>query len=191
MLASKTKISGVTLIELLIGISLVALLLSLALPGYQQWIQNLQIRTAAEAIQNGLQLARTEAVRRNAAVSLTLTNATRISDWTVGCVAATADCPASIQSRSGVEGSANARVGTNTTGTTFATTLVSVTAPAITFNSLGRVSSPALGGNNFRIDVTNAVLASARRLSIVVSPGGQIRLCDPALSLTSNPQGCA
>lgn len=191
MLASKTKISGVTLIELLIGISLVALLLSFAMPSYQQWIQNLQIRTAAESIQNGLQLARTEAIRRNAAVSLTLTSATRVSDWTVGCVAATADCLASIQSRNGGEGSANARIGTDIAGAAFATAITTVAAPAITFNSFGRVSSPVLGGNNFRIDVTNAVLASARRLSVVVSPGGQIRLCDPALSLASNPQGCA
>ena len=56
---------GFTLVELMIGIAIVGLSLVMAAPSFSSWIQSTQIRTAAEAVQNGLQLARGEAVRRN------------------------------------------------------------------------------------------------------------------------------
>ena len=59
--------------ELLIGIAIIGILLALAAPNFAVWIQNSKIRTAAESIQNGLQLARAEAVRRNAQVRFQLT----------------------------------------------------------------------------------------------------------------------
>ncbi|MBI2509431.1 MAG: prepilin-type N-terminal cleavage/methylation domain-containing protein, partial [Betaproteobacteria bacterium] len=57
---------GFTLIELMVGIAIVGILIMIALPNFTIWIQNTQIRAGAEGILSGLQLARTEAVRRNA-----------------------------------------------------------------------------------------------------------------------------
>lgn len=191
---------GVTLVELVIGIAIVGMLLIMGLPSFGTWLQNSQIRTAAESIQNGLQLARAEAVRRNATVRFDLTDAGGAASWSVGCVSVTATCPYPIQSKSGAEGTGNARVGIGTTtppspvpATQYDAALAAGAglAAGVSFNSMGRVPAANIGTDITRIDITNAASSTARRLVLVVSSGGLIRLCDPALSLASNPQGCS
>src|SRR3546814_614871 len=75
----------VTRIELLLGIAVVSVLLATGVRMFGAWIQNTQIRIAAESIQNGVQLARNEAVKRNANVRFELTSATGVPVWRV-CV---------------------------------------------------------------------------------------------------------
>lgn len=188
------------MIELMIGLIILAILLSAGLPAFSLWIQNTQNRTAAESLLNGLQLARTEAVRRNADVRFNLTDASGLIAWTVGCVSATANCPATIQSRSGSEGTSNARAGIDTAAipspapaAQFSTAIAGGTGlPAgVTFTGLGRVPSANIGTDITRIDITNASVPSARRLVVTIGAGGAIRMCDPALSLSTNPQGCS
>lgn len=200
MLILISKQEGVSLIELMIGLAILAILLSAGLPAFSLWIQNTQNRTAAESLLNGLQLARTEAVRRNTNVRFDLTDATGLIAWNVGCVSATANCPATIQNRSGSEGTSNARVGIDTTAipvpapaTQFSTAIAGGTgSPAgVTFDGMGRVPSANIGTDITRIDITNASEASARRLVVTIGAGGTIRMCDPALSLSANPQGCS
>ena len=77
---------GVTLIELLIAIAIVAILAGIAVPNFTTWLQNTQIRTATEAVKNGLQLARAEAIRRNEPVNFVLSSVTG-TNWTVSTVA--------------------------------------------------------------------------------------------------------
>lgn len=193
---------GASLVELMIGIAIVAILLTLGIPGFSAWIQNTQVRTAAESVQNGLQLARAEAVRRNTDVQFAQTGA----DWTVGCATATADCPATIQTRSGAEGSANAVVTSSEVLSSGLTAGTAVFAGTVIFNGLGRVNPTSLGaGNNASFHVTNiqdnCVACAAgstwsdcptthgqmRCLRVVVSTGGQIRMCDPALAGPNDP----
>ena len=52
-----------------------AILLMLAVPSFSQWVRNNQIRSAAENLQNGLRLARTQAMTSNRQVVFSLTNA--------------------------------------------------------------------------------------------------------------------
>jgi len=68
MLSNRMRQSGVTLIELLVAISIVATLMFLALPNMATWLNNSQIRTTAETLLAGINVARTEALRRNAVV---------------------------------------------------------------------------------------------------------------------------
>lgn len=193
------KQNGVTLIELMIGIAIVSLLMVVGVPSFSLWIQNTQTRTAAESIQNGLQIARTEAVRRNMNVRFSLADASGAVAWSVDCVNVTADCPAGIQSRSGGEGGVNARAGVSVAALPspipvghFNTALASGAGlPAgVTFDGIGRVPIANVGTDIARIDVTN-VKAGVRRMVIVIGTGGQTRMCDPAIALATNPQGCS
>lgn len=185
---------GLTLIELMIGMAIMALLLLAGLPSFSVWIQNTQVRSAAESIQNGLQTTRNEAVRRNKNVRFSLTNSTGLVAWTVGCVTVAADCPATIQTRPIAEAGANARVGISTAvqvaadyGTPLAAGAGLSSGGGATFNNLGGIAN--IGSDVTRIDITH-VTAGARRLVVVVGNGGLIKMCDPALSLAVNPQGC-
>lgn len=193
------KQSGVSLIELLVAISVLGVLLGLAMPHFAQMIQDAQNRTAAESLLNGLQLARTEALRRSTQVRFSLTDKDGKVAWTVGCLNANI-CPASIQQYVPEEGGSNARVGVtinalprplkpDTFGTPLAAGEGLDNLAFVTFDGFGRVSSAA-GTEISRIDVTNAKSSSARRYVVTVGAGGQIRMCDPDSRLNGTPQGC-
>jgi type IV fimbrial biogenesis protein FimT len=64
---------GFSLIELVVGLGIVAFVLAMAVPSFSAWSQNMQIRNAAESISNGLQYARAEALKRNTTVRFNLT----------------------------------------------------------------------------------------------------------------------
>lgn len=165
--------SGVTLIELMIGIALLALLLFVGVESYRNWIQNTQVRTAAEAILNGLQLARGEAVRRNANVQIALSGGT---GWTVS-VAGTSEV---IQAKTDGEGGENAKLTVTPAGAT-----------TVTFNGLGRVVTNLDGSPSVsRVEVSSLALADAETHKLQVRVGvGDIRMCDPQLS-APDPRAC-
>lgn len=77
----QTKLSGFTLVELLITIIIVAILTSLAIPSFREFIAGQRIRTASFDIMATLVLARSEAIKRN--TNVTITPATGV-DWTTG-----------------------------------------------------------------------------------------------------------
>jgi type IV fimbrial biogenesis protein FimT len=193
-----------TMIELMVGITIVAILFALTAPSFSTWIQNTHIRTGAEALQNGLMLARAEAVRRNTTVRFQLTStldnscalSTTGTNWVVSqddptgaCASAIPDpsntsppAPRLIQVRAGAEGSRNA--------------LVAADQSTVVYNGLGRVTPVPAG--NVNINITNpiggACLADTtpgpmRCLRVVVSPGGQVRMCDPMFA-SPDPRGC-
>jgi type IV fimbrial biogenesis protein FimT len=198
----------------MIGIAIMAILLGLAVPSFQTWFQNIQIRNAAESITNGLQRARAEAVARNTtAVRFQLTNNLSNScalsivntNWVVSqdnpanaCDSAASDtvAPRLIQTRAASEGSLNA-VAASATLKADGTAATAVFDGSITFDGLGRVTAPAGDAAMVTIDVSNPTGGSCataagpmRCLRIEISvPGGQARMCDPAKPATS-PQGC-
>lgn len=176
MMNRHAKTSGVTLIELMIAITVLALLLTLGVPGYTQWIHNTQIRTAAEAAVNGIQTARAEAIRRNANVEV-LFNALPGSSWQVNVAGG-----ANLQTQSGAEGSGSASVAVLPAGAT-----------RVTFDGLGRVVIPNPADNSVplnQLDVTSTAAAANRPLRITVGIGGSARMCDPAVSTSTDPRKC-
>jgi type IV fimbrial biogenesis protein FimT len=176
--------AGFSLIELLIGIVVMGILLALGLPAFTTWLQSAQIRTAAESIQNGLQFARSEAVRLNAtaAAPVIFTLNGPDSTWTVISGAQT------LQQRSGAEGSRNAVVSWLNPAPTVATLPVS-----ISFNGLGQTD---LTGSAW-IQITNptggtcgTATGNVRCLNITVSTSGQVKMCDPQVSAAGDSRTC-
>lgn len=163
---------GFTLIELMIAIAVIGISLTFAIPAYRTWIQNTQIRNGAEAILNGIQLARGEAVQRNTNIQFVLGNK---ADWTVQTEAGTA-----IQNRTSQDGSPNITV-----------TVTPVGATTITFNAFGRVQN--LNAIT-RIDVDSSILDAdtSREMRVTIGSGGSIRMCDPNLTTSSpnDPRAC-
>lgn len=167
---------GFGLIEMLVTISLIAIVASIAVPSFNDFIANSQIRTVAESVRNGLQLARTEAVKRNAMVSYTLNNNT---SWVVGCTTVTANCPATIQSKPAKESAAGNISVTKTGGN------------SVRFTSLG-TTDPGGAGQMTRVDIDSSSLAAAisKNLRINIGAGGSVRLCDPNILVTTDPRFC-
>jgi type IV fimbrial biogenesis protein FimT len=192
MLASATKAAhrGFSLIEIMVAIAILGIVMAVGLPSFQSWIRNTQIRTMGESIQNGLRLARAEAVRRNQNVEFVLVttdpptaaNAADVGDvngqsWVVRVPAVGATPAVFIQGWGRSEGARN----------------VQITSPApaavYRFNSFGRLVAPAAAPT---LAITDPTLSAsqARPLNVVVTTGGTIRMCDPHLALATNPQGC-
>jgi type IV fimbrial biogenesis protein FimT len=195
MLRSPARQGGMTIVEIMVAIGIVAMVLALAGPSARNWIQNTQIRSGAESILGGVKQARFEAIKRNAMVAFELTDPSSTA-WHVCLFDPVADACAAAQpdlAAGGTEGSQNARVGIETTFTSYATPLAagSNVPSLVAFDSFGRVA-PASPTNIARIEVRNPSLATGeeRRLAIGIGITGQVVMCDPQLSKASNPQGC-
>jgi type IV fimbrial biogenesis protein FimT len=195
---------GFTLIELMVTLTLLALLLMLAVPSFTEWVRNNQIRATAESLQNGLRAAKGKATNLNRQVVFVTTNATPAQDalgsanglnWYVQYVPRLAgENPADVAAGFFLEGGnfASGANGITVTG-----------GPAsICFNSIGRMvanatpsTSPnipacAVAGNVvFEVYRTGALAGQDRKLNVTVSTAGQIRICDPARPAGS-PDAC-
>lgn len=167
---------GFSLIELLITIVIAAILMALAAPSFQSILANAQIRTAAQALHDGLQFARVEAIRRNGRVIFSKETQ---SGWTVSFESD----GSTLQARPYTEGSAAATV-----------TVTPSAATKVTFNGLGRVVANTDATSSIAqldVDVPTSVLSADRsqELRITVSTGGSIRLCDPN-AVTGTGRAC-
>lgn len=165
--------AGFSLVELMVGIAILAVTMTLAIPSYSVWMQNTRIRTAAESIQNGLQLARAEAVQRNTKIEFLLDGTH--SGWSVGCKDPAGDCPAEIQSHPASEGSS----------VDITVTTTPVDSDSLVFNRFGRISTDATDPKPFiQMDINSSKLSvtDARPLRVTIGVGGNARLCDPAAS---------
>lgn len=183
---TRQYVAGLSLIELAITLVVLALLLVIGAPSISEWLQNAQIRTGSESILSGLQTARNEAVRRNTNVEFRLTNPATAggTGWTV----ILANTGEQIQAAANSEGARNA-IATPTPND----------AAAVTFNGFGR--TPAAPNNvnltdgstlMTQIDIDSSVLSAAksRELRILISSGGQIHMCEPAVTEATDPRKC-
>jgi type IV fimbrial biogenesis protein FimT len=188
---------GFSLIEILIALAILGMLMALVAPSTATWIQNLQLRNAAESVASGVQLARIEALKRNTLVSFQMTDATSTA-WTV-CIynpvldSCSTAAGSVLASKSASEASPSAQIGIDTSLSDPTVPLAGGAGlPAqLTVDSFGRLAATA-PNNVMRVDVRNPNLAAAdeRRMVIFINLGGQVRMCDPKLSKAVNPQGC-
>ena len=182
MIAADRYRSGFSLIELMVAIAILAISLRIAVPSLQSWIENTRVRSTAESIMAGFQIAKNEALRRNAPVRISLNTDT---SWLVGCDPANdadadadglEDCPSNIKSRSMKDGSTNVTAAITPNGAT-----------SVLYSGFGR----AVGGDEnpiTSVDVPAAAKAGVTSLRIVVTGGG-VRMCVPTVA-SGDPRAC-
>jgi type IV fimbrial biogenesis protein FimT len=191
------RAGGFTLIEMMITVAIVSFVIALAAPSFWSWLQNTQIRNGVESMMTGIKLGRIEALKRNATVRFQLMSSldstcglsTSGPNWVVSVDPAAALCnqtdsettPFIVREKASGEGTANA--------------VYAASQSSINFDPLGRVT-PAPGADN-TIDVTNpsggdcvASSGPMRCQRIIVTAGGQARMCDPAVGEPTDPRSC-
>ena len=191
---------GFSLVELLVVVAVLGLVLMLGLPNVSAWLQNTQIRNAAEATMAGLQLARGEALRRNRPMRFNLVDSLSAGcnlsnagpNWIVsqtdpssicGVAPSDVDAPFIVQKRGSQDGSPNV--------------VLVASQDFVMFNGLGSASSPALLPPPLVIDFTNPTgggcaqaAGPMRCLRVVVSASGSAKMCDPAVTDLADPRAC-
>lgn len=180
------RVTGFTLIELVVVIAVMGIVLALSMPSFTAMVGNMQIRGAAESMLGGLQVARIEAVKRNENVTFAVTDV-QGGAWV-------------ITSQSGAQ--INQKVKSETRAAVVESDIDPI---EVTFNGLGRRVAPA-GANVLSLVVARAVaegnggsdacqdgsaddMRIYRCMNITIEPGGQIRMCDPQRPL-GDPQAC-
>lgn len=159
---------GFTLIELMVGLGIMAFLLLMAMPGIQGQLMDTKIRVAAQSYHDGAQMARSEALRRTQDVNLSLSDSNRAWDVAVGGT--------TVASKSAEAAS---------------TLTVQASASLVTFNSRGEASANNMV--DFMPANADSCLASGgsrRCLRVLISTGGQVRLCDPTVSADGDNRKC-
>ncbi len=194
---------GFSMIEVAVTLAVLGILMASAMPSLGSWMTNARIRNTAESIQEGLQKARTEAVRRNQSITFwmvtttdpkTMSNSCSLSatggSWVVSLTNPTSLCatapstltaPQIVAVRAVGDGGSGVSVSaTGRDGTTAAT--------SITFNAFGQVTGTTPIGN---IAVASATTGSdTRQFRIAVSSGGRILMCDEAVTDATDPRIC-
>jgi type IV fimbrial biogenesis protein FimT len=189
------RAAGFTLVELMFGIAMVGILLALGAPAFSTFLQNARLGTRAKSFYTGLQLARTEAIRQNLAVEFILTD-TAINVGNVANVAGTSASgrnwvvrvqPAASAAYQLVEAKSALEGGDQGSLQVLASTDI------VTFNGIGGT----VDGQPQQLDISNpagglcAPAGPMRCWRVRVAPGGQIRLCDPAVVTAGDSRACS
>jgi len=195
--------SGFSIIEIVVTLAVLAMILVAAGPSIGTWMDNTRIRNTAQALQEGLQMARAEAVRRNQAMSFYLVSLTNpgamdnscalsstSGSWVVAasspalkCATAPSDVGALQIAATRTVNDGGGRVavsGLQADGTTAANT--------VTFNGFGRVTNTTPIA---QIQVTGTdANATYRNLWIEITSAGAVRMCDPKVTDGNDPRKC-
>ena len=175
--------AGFSLIELMIVLSVFSILLAVGAPALGPLLHDIEIRGSAEGLRAVLQKARTEAVTRNALVRIYFTNVSGRPAWTLGCVRSGSRCPATISSYSA---NADTQIRWGAARSSDQIALSTALVPGnrlpsgVTFNALGTAPGVGINTDVSRIDVTHVINKQAKRLVLMITAAGAIRLCDPS-----------
>ena len=87
------KMRGLTLVELMVPVAIMAILVVLAVPSFNAFLARERLSEAAEGLAQDLQLAKSEALRRNADVTISFSPG---GAWCYGTVATTVACDCTV-----------------------------------------------------------------------------------------------
>lgn len=200
MLSRRHK--GFSLVELIVGLAVLALLIALGVPQYAAFTANARIRATTEGVTAGLNLARAEAVKRNARVEMVLTDdppveglvnsltpSTSGTNWMVREWVPSTNSYNFIEGKAGAEGSGRDESGVIVTSSSTDASYDG----RVTFTGFGAMAIGQPVTFQFTYPAAGACAAASgplRCLNINVSPGGQIRVCDPKVTDTKDTRAC-
>lgn len=209
---------GFGLIELMVVVAILGVLLAMVAPSISRMIVNRRIQVIAESIQSGLNLARVEALRRNARVRFSMVTSLDSScalsaggpHWVVSRGVPTAQC----NHLEAAEDDASAPTASdpkiirkgNVAQGGYLISIVSGSSVFV-FDGMGMLASGTGSGerngvayvNNsttglpevvISIDSTEGSVADRRPFQISVTPNGRVRMCDTKVTDPSDPRFC-
>jgi type IV fimbrial biogenesis protein FimT len=163
----KQNKTGISLIEALVVVAILAILAAIAAPAYQNAINGTRVKSAAEAVYSQIQFARSESVKQNRNLFVTVQGG-GTTDWCIGIANLTGcDC---ATPNSCVFGPTGRQVERNIRGSDFTAITLTVNTAEIEFDS--RRGATTGGGNT--ITVTGS---TGLNTSIVTSTLGRVRIC--------------
>lgn len=193
---------GFSIIEMSVVLVVIGILLASVLPMAAVWMQNLRVRNVAEGIQNGMQVARNEAVRRNMPITFHLVSLsdTKLMDdscklsgtgvsWVVSVSSPVGKCsgdpstttaPMIVSKYAGGVGGEGVEVASKDSDGDAAMTM--------TFNAFGQlVNADAIR----TMSITMPGCSECRALQVEVSTTGSVRMCDPKVDTKgTDPRRC-
>ena len=177
---STERVSGFTLMEILITLAMLTILASLAVPSYKRFIINQQLSAASSDFLSALLQARSEAIKQGKLVAVLPSNGT---DWTSGWYLNVVNnsCAETgiIFARSEATG-AFVSVKSSASTNSFA-----ATNPSFVYNPVGFPHISCSGAANGTL--TFEAVEPAREKRIIVSNSGRARICDPKTDTASVP----
>lgn len=184
MLISKDNllVKGFSLIELMIVLSIVAILSSLSLPAFHTWIADAQVKSASEHLMSGIRLAQAQAIQSGQRIEFYLTQEAPV----LGAAENAAGKNWVIQSMDLLQPTqTEALIQAGMMGDSYANIAVQANVAKLAFNAIGRITNIA---QNAQIDITHP--ASSNPFRIDVTTTGSVRLCNPDKSRETVPSGC-
>lgn len=175
-LAKRGRSTGVTLVELLVTLAVIAIVVSVALPTYRDTVERSRLKATVERVRSDLHLARTEALKRNRTINVSFTR-NGDGSWCYGMRATVAcDCTQAAPGNAtfcflDLDPATNARLPARVTSDEY---------PNITMDAVGfggnlafRPTRPTLVAGNVSFSSTTW---TAR---IVAADIGRLRICSP------------
>ena len=173
--------SGFTLIELLVVITLISVLITLAVPSWEQISQKRHLTSATEQVAALLSVTQSEAQKRNLPISLSFSR-TGNQEWCVGAIEGESACDCTETDTTSAEFCAIDGVPRKIEASTFQLLSLieaSDTQPEggdsfITFDPVRGILEPA----GDRLEFTFESLNGHFQLRLVISPTGLLTICN-------------
>ena len=180
--------TGFTLIEMIATVAVLAVLVAVGIPSFQETIDKRRLTGAAEQLQADLQYARSEAIKRNGNVFVTFTGSG--TTWCYAISTAICDCSAASCLLDGVEKEVNQ------TGFRNVSVSQDITGSNLYFEPRRGIVKKDGAATNVNIGTgtitlkSNSGASNEKDLQIAVGTMGRVKICTPASYKVSGYPDC-